>query len=75
MSRLTIELTREQHQQVKAMAAVQGKSIKDYMLERLFPLDEQQAWHALQTLLTERVGAAEQGEVSEKTFEQIVEET
>ena len=75
MSRLTVELTSEQHQQVKAMAAVQGKSIKDYVLERLFPMDEQQAWNTLQTLLVKRIDAAEQGEISNKTFEQIAEET
>ncbi|NEP62292.1 MAG: antitoxin [Symploca sp. SIO2G7] len=79
MSRLTVELTGEQHQQIKAMAAMQGKSIKEYVLERLFPVevnqDEQQAWDALKSLLSERVAAAKRGEISNKTFEQITEET
>ncbi|NET56341.1 MAG: antitoxin [Symploca sp. SIO2E6] len=79
MSRLTVELTGEQHQQIKAMAAMQGKSIKEYVLERLFPVgvnqDEQQAWDALKSLLLERVAAAKRGEISHKTFEQITEET
>ncbi len=38
MSRLTIEVTEQQHQSIKAMAALQGQSIKEYVLERL--LDE-----------------------------------
>ncbi|NES23005.1 MAG: antitoxin [Symploca sp. SIO3E6] len=79
MSRLTVELTGEQHQQIKAMAAMQGKSIKEYVLERLFPVelkqDEQQAWDVLKSLLSERVAAAEGGEISTKTFVQITEET
>jgi uncharacterized protein (DUF1778 family) len=37
MSRLTIEVTEQQHQSLKAMAALQGKTIREYALERLFP--------------------------------------
>jgi hypothetical protein len=33
--RLTIEVTEEQHQSIKAMAALRGQSIKDYVLGRL----------------------------------------
>jgi hypothetical protein len=36
MSRLTIDITSQQHQNLKAMAALQGKTIQ-YALERLFP--------------------------------------
>jgi hypothetical protein len=79
MSRLTVELTGEQHQQIKAMAAVQGKSMKEYVLEKLFPVspssDDRQAWKTLQTLLSKRVAEAEDGAISRKTFEQITEET
>jgi len=35
MSRLTIDMTDQQHQSLKAMAALQGKTIKQYALERL----------------------------------------
>ena len=34
MSRLTIDITDQQHQSIKAMAALQGKSIKEYAIER-----------------------------------------
>nr|WP_312609110.1 hypothetical protein [Agrobacterium pusense] len=37
MSRLTIDITDQQHQSLKALAALQGKTIKQYVLERLFP--------------------------------------
>jgi Antitoxin ParD len=77
MSRITIEVTDEQHQQIKAMAAVLGKSIKEFVLERLFPSnagEEERAWQELKELLGERIAAAERGEVSTKTFSQIFEE-
>ena len=46
MSRLTIDITEQQHKTLKAMAALQGKTIKEYALERLFPaaMGEEQAW-------------------------------
>ncbi|MFQ5443753.1 MAG: DUF1778 domain-containing protein, partial [Nitrospinales bacterium] len=37
MSRLSIEITAEQHQRLKAVAALAGKSIKDYVLDRALP--------------------------------------
>ena len=37
MSRLTIDITDHQHQSLKARAALQGKTIRQYALERLFP--------------------------------------
>ena len=45
MSRLTIEITEQQHQSIKALAAMLGKSIKEYAMQRLLPLtpDEEKA--------------------------------
>jgi glycine cleavage system pyridoxal-binding protein P len=38
---LSIEVTQEQHQRLKAVSALRGQSIKDYVLERVFqPLPE-----------------------------------
>lgn len=53
MSRLTIDMTDQQHQSLKALAALQGKTIKQYALERLFPgdADADQAWQELKTML------------------------
>ncbi len=39
MSRLTIDVTDRQHQSLKALAALQGKTMKEYAIERLFPLE------------------------------------
>ena len=76
MSRLTIDITEQQHQSLKAMAALQGKNIKQYALERLFPgdADADQAWQALQVLLRQRVDNALAGKVSDKDVHQILEE-
>jgi hypothetical protein len=64
MSRLTIDVTDQQHQALKALAALEGKSIKQYALERLFPSDEQQAMQELKALLQSRLAAAELDEAS-----------
>jgi uncharacterized protein (DUF1778 family) len=76
MSRLSIELTEQQHQQIKARAALQGQSIKDYTLSRLFPMsaDEEKAMADLQALILPRIKAALLGEVSDQSFEEIVDE-
>jgi len=37
MSRLTIDISPEQHKSLKALAALEGKTIRQYALERLFP--------------------------------------
>lgn len=62
MSRLTIDVTDQQHQALKAFAALEGKSIKQYALERLFPSDEQQAMQELKAMLQSRLAAAEREE-------------
>lgn len=76
MSRLTIDMTEEQHQALKAMAALEGKSIKQYTLEKLFPAqaDEEQAWRGLKTLIQDRIEEARKTPPSGKTFDGIVEE-
>ena len=81
MHRLSIEVTPEQHQRLKAIAALHGKSIKDYVLERALPplpelegLSEEAALHQLETFLKPRIDAAERGEVIAKSVEQIFDE-
>jgi len=76
MSRLTIDMTAQQHQSLKAFAALQGKTIKQYALERLFPgdTDADQAWQALKTLLNERISAGLAGKVSAKSIDEILDE-
>jgi len=78
MSRLSIEVTPDQHQRLKAIAALSGMTIKDYVLERVLPpvpeqedLSEEDALHQLETLLKPRIEAAERGEVVHVSVEQI----
>lgn len=78
MRRLSIEITQEQHQRLKAVAALRGKSIKEYVLERVLPslpetegLSDDETLHQLEAFLKPRIEAAERGEVSTKSVEQI----
>jgi hypothetical protein len=73
MSRLTIDVTDQQHQNLKAMAALEGKTIKQYALERLFPAqqDEGQALADLNALLNERLTQVERGEIDTRSITEI----
>ena len=82
MSRLSIELTPEQHQRLKALAALSGQSMKEYILTRALPklpddkniLSEEEALHQLEEFLKPRIEEAQRGEVTGKSVEQIFEE-
>ena len=76
MSRLIIDVSGEQHQQIKAMAALQGKTIKDYVLEKIFPQksDEDVAWQELTDLLESRIKEAEEQDLPTQSFEDITTE-
>lgn len=76
MSRLTIDLSDQQHQSLKALAALQGKTIRQYALERLFPgdVDADQAWQELKTLLGSRINDGLAGKVSTKNISQVLDE-
>ncbi|PRH86069.1 antitoxin [Labrys okinawensis] len=76
MSRLTIDLTDQQHQSLKALSALQGKTIKQYVLERLFPgdTDADLAWQELKILLGDRIKAGLSGKVSGKSIDKILDE-
>ncbi|EAB8479629.1 antitoxin [Salmonella enterica subsp. enterica] len=76
MSRLTIDITDQQHQSLKALAALQGKTIKQYALECLFPgdTDADQAWQELKTLLGNRINNGIAGKVSARSIGEILDE-
>jgi len=76
MSRLSIDLTPEQHQKIKAIAALQGKSIKEYVLAQILPSssDEDIALNELEKLLDERIKSAKAGKMSQKSAEEIFQE-
>ena len=78
MTRLSMDVTPEQHQRLKAIAALYGQTLKDYILERTLPrlpqiesLSEEEALQRLETFLRPRVAEAERGEVVESSVEQM----
>ncbi|UXS05325.1 antitoxin [Agrobacterium tumefaciens] len=76
MSRLTIDITDQQHQSLKALAALQGKTIKQYAIERLFPgdTDAERAWQELKKFINTRVDEGLAGRLSTKTVGEILDE-
>lgn len=76
MSRLTIDISDQQHQALKAMAALQGKSIRQYAIERLFSdtISEEECWNALKATLEQRIASGLAGEVSSKGVLDILNE-
>jgi uncharacterized protein (DUF1778 family) len=77
MPRLSIELTPEQHKRLKAIAALRGQSIKDYVLEKSLgggvPMTEQQALDQLDALLHPRLEQAESSQIVSRTATEIFE--
>lgn len=76
MSRLSIEVTPEQHQLLKAMAALQGKSIKDFILDKVLPQQAEEppqnySVKQLETLLQQRLTSAHNGNFSEQSVTDI----
>ncbi|OSZ72110.1 antitoxin [Sphingomonas sp. IBVSS1] len=76
MSRLTIDITERQHQSLKALAALEGKTIKQYALERLFPapVTGDADWQALRILIADRVQEGLDGKLSTTSIPAIVDE-
>ena len=75
MSRISIDVTTREHQKLKAMAALQGKSIKDYVIERTLGQVETTgavaALKELEVLLDTRIRSAQTGAVSRRTVGEI----
>lgn len=73
--RLSIEISPQQYQRLKASAALNGQSIKDYVLSRTLPdSDGQAALEQLEDFLKPRLTAAKQGGFSEKSVDDIFDE-
>jgi Antitoxin ParD len=78
MPRLSIDLTPEDHQKLKAIAALNGESIKEYVLKRtlgeaptLTDMSESEAVAALAEFLKPRIDQARRGAFSEKSMADI----
>ncbi len=78
MPRLSIDLTAEEHQKLKAIAALKGQSIKDFVLNRtlgeapaLDGMSEGEAFRALADFLKPRIDQARRSELSTKSLDDI----
>ena len=75
MSRISIDVTDQEHQRLKAMAALQGKSIKDFVLARTIGEEALDADLAqLEALLDKRLRNARAGGVSPRSVGDILEQ-
>ena len=78
MPRLSIDITPDEHQKLKAIAALKGQSIKDYVLSRTLGdapavegMSEDEAFSALADFLKPRIDQVRRGELSEKSFDDL----
>lgn len=76
MRRISIDVTPEEHQRLKALAALQGKTIKEFVLSRTLGAappgsDEDNALGELEALLDERMKRAKKEGFSTRTVKQI----
>lgn len=76
MSRLSIDITDQQHQSLKAMAALEGKTIREYAIERLFPKPGADAapFQELKALLEQRLAESADGNVVHRSITEIAED-
>ena len=73
-SRISIDVTPEQHKRLKAVAALSGQSLKNYVLERALPQSGEDASLAeLEALLAPRVASARAGRFVDESVESIFE--
>ena len=76
MSRISIDVTDAEHQRLKAMAALQGKTIKEFVLASTLGReqpgsDEANALAELEDLLEKRLANARENGFSTRTVEDI----
>src|SRR5438477_9625350 len=69
MSRISIDVTDDEHKKLKALAAIRGKSIKDYVIERTLGAEDSDdgALRKLEKILDSRIRATRDGSVSRRT--------
>ncbi len=75
MSRISIDVTDHQHKKLKALAALQGQPIKDFVLARTIGDEALEADLAeLEALLDKRLRNARSGGVSKRSIGEIFEQ-
>ncbi|MEE4297774.1 MAG: DUF1778 domain-containing protein [Wenzhouxiangella sp.] len=76
--RLSIDISPEQHRVLKAAAALEGQSIKSYVLDRVLPKainKNQSTLTDLERELERRLGDANRGELATRTVREIFDDT
>lgn len=74
MSRISIDVTEEEHRRLKALAALQGVTLKEYMLQRVLASREESEEKALAELgafLHARIRRAETEGASSRSVDEI----
>jgi uncharacterized protein (DUF1778 family) len=75
MSRISIDVTEKEHQKLKASAALQGLSIKEFVLERTIGKrsnpQEEAALQQLEALLDKRIKSAQRAGSRKRTVREI----
>ncbi|MEZ6197391.1 MAG: antitoxin [Planctomycetota bacterium] len=73
MSRISIDVTPEEHARLKALAALQGKSIKEFVLDSTLGLaDQDGALAELEALLDRRLANARAGGLSKRSVDDVI---
>jgi hypothetical protein len=70
MSRISIDVTEEEHKRLKALAALKGVSLKDYLIGSALDsrdTDDEKALGELEAFLDGRLRKAKSGKVSKRT--------
>lgn len=78
LPRLSIDISPEDHQKLKAIAALKGQSIKGYVLDRVLGdapaldgMNQDDAFKALTDFLEPRIDQARRGQLSGKSLDDI----
>lgn len=81
MPRISIEVDDHQHQQIKAMALLSGQNIKEFVLSRTIAglpdastMTDEEALQTLKQLLAPRIAAADSGQFSERSADEVIAE-
>ncbi len=75
MRRLSIEVTPEQHQQIKAMAAMKGQSIREFVINRVLPENsDEHAWSDLKSFINGRIKEAKETKPITSSFMDVFEQ-
>jgi len=78
MPRLSIDITAQEHQRLKAIAALKGQSIKQYVLSRTLKgvpdtshMTDEDAYAELAKLLKPRISQARQGSLVTRSIDDL----